>query len=465
MQVAFGSQSYQLRSLPLGAQRMVNQYMESAPEGATSALALVQSYGIKDWATVGTGYLRGGAAINGRLYVVAGPKLYRLDKDGASTELGTIPGSHFVSMAADETHIMLVTDGLGYYWDGASVTRITDPDFPGAEWVITMDGYFIIGVADSQQIQISSNRDPAAWNGLDFASAEQYPDNLVGAIVDHREIILFGRESMEVFWNSGNADFPFERTTNGNAEIGLLSRFALCKTDNGVFFVGSDGIIYRLNGYKPERVSTHAIEQAIEDQADKTCFAVSWTEAGHKFCGFSFDTTTVVYDAASQRWHERQSHLQSRWRPLFIARVYDKWLVGDFFANRVGEFDPEVFSEFNETLRSSATSAPIAQENKRIAHYRLELEFETGVGLSTGQGSDPQVMLRWSNDRGRTWSNEHWRSLGRMGRYGTRAIWNRVGSSRGRIYEYAITDPVRRTLIGANMNAQLRDTPVVGRTG
>ena len=82
----------------------------------------------------------------------------------------------------------------------------------------------------------------------------------------------------------------------------------------------------------------------------------------------------------------------------------------------------------------------------------LYLDFATGVGLTTGQGSDPQVMLRWSDDGGDTWSNEHWRSLGKTGAKKTRVHWNRLGQfgDKGRIFELTKSDPVEFSLLGAH---------------
>ena len=446
MRIPFGIDAYQLRSLPFSAQRMVNCYLETAPPAAKTFAAIVQSYGISPLQTIGDGYARGGLTLNGIPYVVYGTTLYRLTLTTA-TPLGEVPGGGYVDMAGDETNIMLVTGGLGYYWNGTTVQEITDPDFPGAEWVENIDGYYVIGAPVSGKFYVSTNRNPAEWNALEFASAEAAPDDLVGCIKNQAQLFLFGKESFEVNEISANTDFPLQRSAAGFGDIGLLSRYAAANCDNTVMFPGHDGIVYRLNGYTPVRISHHGIEQAIENMADKTCFGMSWKEGGHAFYGLSFDTQTLVYDVSTQRWHERTSYLLDRWRPLFILRAFDTWITGDFYTNEVGKLDPNSFTEWGHTLVSSATSPPVSEDNKLIAHNRVELVFEQGVGVPIGQGSDPQVMLRWSNDGGRTWSSEHWRSLGRLGEYRRRSLWHRCGSARDRVYEFAVSDPVRRTLI------------------
>jgi len=452
--VSFGVESYLHRSRSLASQRMINCYIEAAPAQAKTFAAIVENYGISAHLTVGSGFTRGGKEVNDVLYVVVGEVLYRVPSSGPAVALGSLPGMAYVDMAGDETHLMLVTSGLGYVWDGRIIQKITAEGFPGAEWVKNIDGYFIVGVPTSGRIAISANRDPLTWDALDFASAEANPDDNVGAEDDHRELILWGRRTGQVFQNTGAADFPFEAVPNGLFEVGLMSRYAHGKIDNTVYFLGHDGIVYKLNGYKPERISQHWVEQIIEDWPDKTCFGMVWVEGGHKMFALSSDTGTVVFDIATGKWHERSSLGFDRWRPLFIIRAHDRWYVGDYYTNRVGILDPDAFMEWDDVLRCSATSSSLSDDNKRIRHSRLELIFEQGVGINQGQGSDPKVMLDWSDDGGRTWSNEHWRSLGKMGKFRTRTIWYRLGWSRDRVYRYSISDPVRRTLVLATANAE-----------
>lgn len=447
MRIPFGTMSYRSRSLPLSAQRMVNCYLEPAPPLAKTFAAVVQTYGIKDLSTVGDGPLRGGLVVNDRPYVVSGTKLYRIDSSGVATELGTVPGTNFVDMAGDESSVMLVTHGHGYYFNGTTVQLVADPDLPAIDWVEVIDGYFVVGETDSGRFYVSANRNPASWDALDFATTEEYPDDNVGGIVDHGELTIFGKESGQVFRDSGNADFPLESVPNGAFEIGMMFRFACAKTTDGIYFVGHDGIVYWISGYLPQRKSTYAVEQWIEKCADKNFYGMSWTEAGHKFFSITSADGTFVYDISSDLWYEKQSYGIARWRALFVVRAFNQYIVGDYASNKLGTLDPDTFSEWGEVLRSSSAAPPVSNDNVRINSSCLELVFEQGVGLTSGQGSDPQVMIRWSDDGGRTWSNEKWRSLGRIGEFRKRVRLNRLGQARDRVYEYAISDPVRRTLI------------------
>lgn len=445
MIIPFGVQSYQHRSLPLSAQRLVNCYLEAAPPDAKTAAAIVSSYGISEFAEGSSGVCRGGFVRNGVLYAVINQSLVSVSEAGAVTTLGIVGGTGSVQIVGDEVNLMIVTTGSDYTYNGTVVSAITDPDYPGADWVAYLDGYYII--SSGGQFYISANRDPTSWDALDFASAEKAPDDILVGVVDHSELILFGRETGEVWYNSGDADFPLAKAQSGDFETGIYSREAVAKTDNTVFFLGNDGIFYRLNGYTPQRVSTAAIEQAIEDADDKNFRCMSWKEGGHVFISVGSADFTFIYDVSTQLWHERKSANLTGWRAAFVVLAYNRWMVGDSQSSKIGLLDPDEFSEFGDLLRASGTAPSISDQNKVLRHGALELVFEQGVGISNGQGSDPQVMLRFSDDGGRTWSNERWRSLGKMGEYRRRAKWNRNGAARDRVYEYAISDPVRRTLI------------------
>jgi len=458
MRLAFGTQAYKLRTLPLSAQDLINYHVVPAPPAADTFAAVVPDYGILELVRIGTGFFRGGEVINGVPYVVVGQTLYRITVKFVAEALGTIPGDKFVDIVGDETHVVLLASGRGFVYDNTGINEITAEGFPkGATWLEEVAGYYLAGFPDSEEFALSNNRAPLEWDSLDFASAEQYPDDVIRGKRLLGEVVMFGRESYEIFYDSGNADFPFTREPNGFGEIGLISRYAVVSSDSSLFFVGHDGVIYRLNGYKAIRISTDAIEQAIEDAADKTCFMLSWNEGGSKFISVSFDDKTFAFNIATQLWNRKQSYGLNRWRPLFILRAYDQWLTGDFYSNILGALDANTFTEFGNVLRGVIVSPPVTKDNQIVAHDRLELLFEQGVGLQEGQGFDPQVMLRFSDTAGRKWSGEKWRPIGKVGEYLRRALWNRLGSARHRIYELTISDPVPRTLVLA-----LTDVVIIG---
>jgi len=447
--LVFGTQSYQHESLPLSAQRMVNCYLEPGPPAAKTPAAVVCAFGIEDYLTVGSGPLRAGIRVNKIVYVVSGTNLYQIVED-VPTLCGSIPGNGPVFMESDGTHLLIAVGGPTYIWNGVTLTQITDPNFPGYVWMTYLDGYFIGGVGDGKFYINHTAFDPTAWNALDFASTESGPDDILGAIVDHREVFFGGRQKFEVWYNSGSADFPLTRTASGYMEIGLASKYGLVKSDNSVFFPASDGTFRRVNGYTPARISTTAIEQAIAKMANQECIGHSWIENGHSMVGWTYDERTFIYDISTQLWHERESYGMDNWRAAFVLRGPNMTYVGDAHSNRLGILDSNTFMEWDSQLVSSAVSP----STPNVPHASLELEYETGVGTLDGQGVNPKVMLQYSEDGGRTWSNEIWLPLGQRGDFKRKALCNRLGKPRlgNRVYRESVSDPVRRTLIQALLN-------------
>jgi hypothetical protein len=250
-------------------------------------------------------------------------------------------------------------------------------------------------------------------------------------------------------------------------EIGCISPYSLAKLDNGVFWLGSDargkGIVYRANGYTGTRISTHAVEWQIQQYADITdAFGYTYQQDGHAFYVLIFPSanTTWVYDVATQAWHERagfENGQFTRHRSNCQMAFNNEIVVGDFQTGNIYAFDLEDYSDNGQIQKWYRTwrALPTGQNNfKRTAQHSLQLNCEAGVGLNTGQGSDPQVMLRWSDDGGHTWSNEHWAPIGQIGAYGRRTFWRRLGMTlklRDRVYELSGTDPVKIAIMGAEL--------------
>jgi hypothetical protein len=391
-------------------------------------------------------------------------------------------------------------DGFIYNADTGVFQQITDEDFPGAVTVGYLDGYFVFNEPNSQRIWVTSLLDGLSVDPLDFASAEGAPDQLVSLIVDHREAWLFGTNSVEVWYDAGLADFPLTRIQGAYNEIGCAAPYSVAKLDNGLFWLGSDargrGIVYRSNGYTGVRVSTHAVEWHIQQYGSLSdAIGYTYQQDGHAFYVLIFPTadTTWVYDVSTGAWHERAGFSNGafvRHRSNCQMSFADEIVVGDYANGNLYAFDLDVYADNGSTqkwLRSWRALPTGANNLKRTVQHSLQLDCETGVGLNgidpldpltvllteggdellaeddtpllltypTVQGADPQVMLRWSDDGGHTWSNEHWKSLGRIGKYGYRTIWRRLGMTvklRDRVYELSGTDPVKIAIMGAELS-------------
>jgi hypothetical protein len=494
--------SYVARSVNAADSRMVNLFPEIVPEAGKEPAFLNRAPGIRQVYEVGVGPIRGLYQFNNVAYVISGPQLYSITLAGVVTPLGFVSGQGPVSMADNGTQLFIACNPDSYIWNAATkqFQQITDIDFPGAVTVCFLDGYFVFNPPNSQQIWITALYDGTNIDALDFASAEGSPDNIVALLADHREVWVFGTNSVEVWYNAGNIDFPLARIQGAYNEIGCVAPYSVAKMDNAIFWLGADargrGIVYRSKGYAGERVSTHAVEWQIQ-RYDNLSDAVAYTyqQEGHSFYVLNFPAanTTWVFDASTGVWHERASWVDgyyARHRGNCQVSFSDEIWVGDYQNGKIYALDLYDYSDNGDVQRWSRSwrALPTGENNlRRTTHHSLQLDCETGVGLNgddsfdvtagllltednkflitesgeylqeqleTVQGANPQVMLRWSDDGGHTWSNEHWVSMGRIGRFGQRAIWRRLGMTqkiRDRVYEVAGTDPVKIAIVGAEL--------------
>ena len=474
MQTPILGSSYVARSVNAADNRMVNLFPEATPDGGKTKGFLNRAPGLKFQQTVGTGPIRGLWAhqTNGAdFYVASGTEFYQLDGlTNVATKLGDITGTGQVSIADNGTQLFIACNPDAFIYDESTDTfqQITDPDFPGAVTVGYLDGYFVFNEPDSQRMWVTALLNGLDVSPLDFASAEGSPDGIVAINVDHRECWVFGTDSIEVWYDAGLQDFPLQRIQGAFNEIGCVAAFSVAKLDNGLFWLGCDargqGIVYRANGYTGSRVSTHAIEYAIQSYGNiSDAIAYTYQQDGHAFYVLTFPSAnaTWVYDVATQAWHERAGWSNgsfTRHRSNCQCNFQGEIVVGDYENGNLYTLDLDTYADnggIQKWLRSWRALPTDTNNLKRSAQHSLQLDCESGVGLNDGQGSSPQVMLRWSDDGGHTWSNEHWANMGKIGQFFRRVFWRRLGMTlklRDRVYEISGTDPVKIAIMGAQLD-------------
>ena len=465
-------QSYVARSVNAADNRMVNLFPEATPENGQSAGFLNRAPGLRLLATIGTGPIRGlwTHENNGdKAYVVSGNEVYKITAAYTPTLLGTISGTGPVSIADNGYQIAFVSNPNMYIYNETtnSYAQVTDPDFAGAATISYIDGYFVFNQPNTQILWVTEPLDGTVINPLAFAAAESTPDNVLAVMSNNRETWVFGSSTIEVWYDAALTPFPLSPIQGAYNEIGCAAAFSIAKLDNGLFWLGADsrgfGIVYRNNGYTAVRISTHAVEYAIQGYAViSDAIAYTYQQEGHAFYVLTFPTAnaTWVYDVATGSWHERGAYVKGefkRHRSNCQMSFNQEIIVGDYENGNIYAFDLDVYADngaVQKWLRSWRALPTGTNNLNRTAQHTLQLNAETGVGINNGQGSDPQVMLRWSDDGGHTWSNEHWTSMGKIGTYGTRAFWRRLGMTvklRDRVYEVSGTDPVKISIIGAEL--------------
>ena len=447
----------QSKSSNVTSQKRINLYLEIDAAGDKTNVVAYGTPGLVLHATRGGSPCRGVYPLGDYYYVVNQGTFYQVDNAGVATAKGTLlTTSGRVDMADNGTQIMAVDGTYGYIYNVAAgtLTRIVDADFPGANHVTFNDGYFIVNKPSSGQFFISGSYNGLTWDALDYATAESNPDNLVRAIADHGELILMGEVSTEFWVNSGGLDFPYTRS-GAAIEWGLAARWSLAKFDNSLIWLGKNRMgevqVVRLNGYTPQRVSTFDIETIFNSYgsvADATGF--SYLLNGHPFYQINFTAANAswLYDGASNCWSELKSGT-GRHRAEIAANYLNRTIVCDYLNGNIYNLDSDAYTDNGDMIVSELVGKHVFSELERYSISELQVDMEAGVGLATGQGSDPQMMLSVSKDGGHTWGAERWVSMGKIGKYMQRAKWNRLGQARNWTFRIRISDPVKRVLMGA----------------
>jgi hypothetical protein len=349
----------------------------------------------------------------------------------------------------------------------------TDGAFTGASCVDVVDNYFIYNRPHTQQYASSDLLSPITY-GLAFASKFTGPDDLVSLIVDHGQIYLLGEKTSEVWADVGTFPFPFQRIPGASSQHGIAAEFSMARFGNSFAYVSRNdrgqAVVVQMNGYFPQRISTHAVENTLVNQDISDAVAYTYQLEGHECYVVSFPSLelTWVYDGATQMWHkwlwcDNQNNFK-RHRSNCSAFFQGVVLVGDYENGQIYRLDPNNYTDNGQHIRRVRRCPHLVADFQRQYFDELQIQFQPGVGLqgvetfplgSNDIGINPQAMLRWSNDGGSTWSNEHWAGIGKVGKYQNRIIWRRLGQARDRIYEVVVTDPIKAVIISANLKASV----------
>lgn len=426
--------------------------------------ALVTGYNL------GTGPIRGvfraPPIYGGGLFIVSGTTAYNV-ATGASA--GTIAGLDKVRFAASQYQMVCVASGTAYLFDGANFNPISNGVLPPAQDVTWLDGRFVYMLIGTNQFFYSEINDAANETGLDFASAESSAFPTLGCAVLNDQLAIFGQTTCE-FWSvSANANAPFQPNTGRGFQRGCLNRDTIAFADNTLMWVGDNRVVYRA-GNAPERVSSSSIEDKLR-QCSNAAGLCAWTATfeGHEFYvlnipgvgTYAYDfsgvgTQAQAYGDSFQRgqWQAWTSWNHMTFRGQVATGVDDVVYVGDDTTNDLWLMQVGSYTDAGQPFtRKASAFIKIEEGNPRCIN--LVLHGVVGQGLATGQGSNPTVEMRYSDDQGRTFTDWRPATLGQVGTYKTRAVWERLGLLRapGRLVEVRCSDPVNFVLSHLELNA------------
>jgi len=357
-----------------------------------------------------------------------------------------------VSATPGGAQINFTVSESGTHTGQSVLTTITDADYPGLKTVAFMDGYFAGHVDGTGRYYISSQYDGMTWDALDFATAEANPDNLIAVVPTNGQLALFGEFTTELHSNTGNVDFPFSRA-GAAIEWGLVSAWCVSDISGNLCFLGRNQLgqvqVCVLRGYQVQVISSPDIDRILNDYtAVDGATAYSYMQNGHPFFVLNVGSETWMYDFISTSWSQLKSHGITRHRAEIGVPFINKILVSDYSNGRVYRLSDSAYTDNGEPIQMRIRSKHLNNMRDYMTLNRVEIDFESGVGLSSGNGSNPQAMLRYSKDQGHTWSAELWSDIGKIGEYKTRAYWVAFGTAWDFVLEVTITDPVKRVITG-----------------
>lgn len=442
MSVPFVGGSYALRTVNADQQRSVNVVpvpMEPGNERAgwrfEDVPGLVMAYDLG-------APIRGCINVNGRSFVVAGRALFEIFSGGTFTNRGTLNTSSGLVGMTDNTTQLCFSDAQYLYVLTLATNVLTSQEFAGKARIDYINQYIVFVMRDSQEFGWTALGDATSIDPLSFASAESSPDNLVGLIVDHREILFGGTNSMEDWLDSGDSNV-FTRNQGVAIETGLASEFSMQKLDSSVYWLASSsrgqGQVMKLSGYVPVVISTRAIEEKLSglDLSGATAYAYE-VEASKFYClNVPGLDTTLVYDALTQQWHERAELVNGAFAPHRATHhlfAFNQHLVGAA-DGKLYRLDPTVSNNAGDPLprhRVMPTAGDAARGRVKYGIFTLDCD----------RGNGGTVAMRMSGDGGRNWGVWRTRSLGALGDFKRLVQWKRLNSGRNVVIEVRCTDDV-----------------------
>jgi hypothetical protein len=455
--------SYQDRSRPLSSQETRNFYHEVVPSGKSQFV--IKSFpGQTVFGSATAGADRNGTNMAEVEFRVVGETLYEVSSTGAHTAKGTVPGSARCIFANDGVNLFIVTGTRVFWYDGSTVVQVTDPDIDGSKAVTIINNQFVY-TKDTLYI-VSDVGDGSTASGLNAAGAEVSPDNLVRAYAFDQVVLLFGERTVQTIYNSGVGSPPFDNVEGQLISVGCAAIHSVANTKDAVYWLGSDRSVYRQRAGAEQKISSHAIANAIEnyDKVDDA-FAYTFVFQGQEFYALRFPTEGVTWcvneELGTDGWFQLSAGTDGGdYNISSLVNAYGKNLIGDDSTGDLYELDIDSFDNNGAVYQrrrvlASINGQSIGNPGKRVQMSRFEFIMETGVGLITGQGEDPKIMLEYSTDGGKSWREGTWMRIGRLGETNIRAEWWSMISFYDLMIRITTSDPVDYSLYSGAIDVRL----------
>lgn len=458
----------------LDQERTVNLYVEvSESQGATAPYVLYPIPGVIPYTAAGSGKGRAHAFTSGREFAVIGDQFVEIGQFGSVTALGTVgddglPAS--ISSNGDGGNQLLITSNSNAFYVNLATNAVTAiAALAGiATMGASMDGFGIVLDASTSTVYLSDLNDFSVWDPTQFFQRSQAPDPWVSMAVSNKYLYLFGTETSEPWYNAGTAPIPFQPTAV-LMNYGISAPWSRVVSGANVAWIGAtssgQNMVLKTSGLTPDVISTYSTELAFDNMAQiSDAIGDAYYDRGHNFFVFTFPfaNQTWVWDETTPTWCERGSWdaelgNYNLWRPIFHAFAFGEHRLLDVDGPAVFKMSPDYYTDVDgeSGIRWLRRAPALVRENQREWFGTFELLTETGLGTvieADGTYRAPQVALSISNDGGKTFGSEQFRSMGSLGEYNQRVRWTRCGSGRKRVFQLTGSDPVPYRLLAAYLN-------------
>jgi len=488
--IPLNGQSYEGMSVDVNTQRTVNWYPESDPTGKDN-VPLYPTPGLVAFTSAGSGPIRASIVMDGDMYIVSSDTCYKITTNGDVSSIGSLTTtSGRVEMEHNGDDIVIVDGSQATMYRKSTTTWYSDLNassinglgggagtgaFPAAASTISfLDTYFIVNDPANTNTAgvpgaffISDTYNGLAWNALNYDVAERSWDQIESIRTANGQLWLVGEDSSEVWWHTGNADFPFERIPSAVIEYGTAAGFTVSEADNTLVFLSKSergqGQILQTNGHgTPRKISHNGLDNKLHGYtaSDSLSFVFQWK--GHTFCVFTFPTSdkTWVYDLSTGMWFQWSTGGDNS-RHLSNTYVYfnNKHYIGSSEDGTIYELSDTAYDDAGSTI-TRVRQTPHFHFSGKTGHIgAVEILMERGVG--SNEIPNPQVMLEWSFDGGHNWEGEQWRSLiGYKGKYTNSGVWRKIGRCEDVVFRITVTEAIKEVLIGAYMRALVGDMDI-----
>jgi hypothetical protein len=462
--ISLGSGSNNARFSAAGITRHLNCYVEKQDDTKTNSM-VVACDGLTLLTTLGSVGCRAMIEVGPYVVAVYGRNVYRLAADGTSKLIGGFPTSGSVSIRKNRRaypQVGLVSDGLYYVVDTQSwtISQVSIPGLPPPIGLGMFDGYGILP-ASKNLWYITSIDDFTTVSLLNFAQAEGDPDEIIAADERDGEVVLFNRDSVEWWQDTGAASFPFARSQI--VHIGCLCAGGVHKVDRTLAWIDRNCVVRLMDGYDGKRISDHGIERDIRQADPDTITSTSWTNGGHIFVSWSCPLWTRTYNLTTNNWHDRESYGDTRWRVSHVVKLGTAILAGDYQTGAVYTMSADVYDEAGSPLTMLIQTPPFYMPAARVQLDAIQIDAIAGVGLNSTlvQDKNPVLMLSWSDNGGKVFNTERQLPLGVQGDYLRRCFGTRLGvvPHVGRVFRLKVSASVVKAIQGMYIPEDINGRP------